>query len=94
VLCNRSMMREEAWFGVASVRCSALPQLWGKVFTGRPGRPFYRVRSPNTSGTTSRIHPSAELKIDSRFDEDSKLGINLGLLRFNTIPMEFGIAIA
>jgi hypothetical protein len=44
----------------------------GKSIRGETGEAFYRVRSPNTSGTTSRIHPSAELKIDSRFDEDSK----------------------
>jgi hypothetical protein len=35
----------------------------GKVIVGVPGKFFYKSKSPSTSGTTSRIIPSTELKI-------------------------------
>jgi hypothetical protein len=36
-----------------------------------PGRSFYRAKSPSTSGTSSGIHYSTELKIDPKFIMDS-----------------------
>jgi hypothetical protein len=66
----------------------------GKSIREDKGMPFYRADNPSTSGTTSWIHPSTESKIDSRFDEDSKLRIKLGLLWFNMISTKSGMAMA